>query len=165
MDFIKALWFAIIFLAISLFSQASARESIQGCFVRTYDKSHLAKYPNQLATGVRLLIKEADKQSIYRRDFLLEMQFRGKERALTAQGACKESGSRFRCFVECDGGGIELAPSPTHVMMYLERIRMAACAGDNVDISKSVEVSGGIDDREFRVNRVEDSLCSNMHSD
>jgi hypothetical protein len=49
-------------------------------------------------------------------------------------------------------------------MMYLDRIRMASC-GENIDnVEKSEEVTGGIDDREFRIDRSPMAMCSDMGS-
>src|SRR5262245_55973136 len=53
-----------------------------------------------------------------------------------------------------DGGGINVVPRGDHAMMYVERIRMATCDSDYVDSGE--DLSGGKDDRVFRLNRVDE---------
>ena len=59
-------------------------------------------------------------------------------------------------------GGINLSPRSNYIMMYLDRIRMASCESDKQDIEKGKDVSGGIDDRVFRVDRIADAMCNDM---
>lgn len=133
-----------------------------GCFIRDYDKSHLAGHPNQLITNVRLAVRNSNGASAYPFEFALQVQMRGRSEILKTVGMCKEQGTlRLHCFVECDGGGLDISIRRDSVLMYLDRIRMAACVSDVQDIEKAVEISGGVDDREFRVDRVDPSRCSN----
>lgn len=46
-------------------------------------------------------------------------------------------------------------------MMYLDRIRVAACGEDYVD-GAAQEVTGGKDDRVFRLERVDNAACAGM---
>ena len=70
---------------------------------------------------------------------------------MTTTGPCRREESALMCMVECDGGGVRIEPRGDHVMMYLDRIRMAAC--DSKLIDGGEDVSGGKDDRVFRLNR------------
>jgi hypothetical protein len=45
-----------------------------GCFVRDYDKSHLASHPNQLITYVRLGIRNLEGVPSYQYEFALQVQ-------------------------------------------------------------------------------------------
>jgi hypothetical protein len=92
----------------------------------------MARHPDQLVTNARLSIKEASHGSFYKHDFFLQMKMRGRDGALTAEGSCKRDGLRYHCFVECDGGGIDVVARSGYVMMYLDRIRMAPCDGKAV---------------------------------
>jgi hypothetical protein len=135
-----------------------------GCFIRNYDKSHLARHPNQLVTNVKLAIRNSNGESGYRYEFALQVRKRGKKDSLKTAGFCREEGaSRLRCSVECDGGGIGVSVRRDSALMYLNRIRMASCGKDINDIDASEDLSGGIDDREFRIDRVDISMCSNMN--
>jgi hypothetical protein len=145
--------------------QASLDRSALGCFVRDYDKSHLARHPNQLITNVKLAIRSPKGASPYRHEFALQVQMRGKDKILKTEGMCKEEGAlKLHCFVECDGGGVDLSVKEDSVMMYLDRIRMASCGKDINDVEKAEEISGGLDDREFRIDRAGIGMCSNMDS-
>lgn len=134
-----------------------------GCFNRTYDAAHLAKHPNQLVTSVRLAVQNSTRDPIYRSTFALQLQMRGRTSLLKTAGMCRyEGSSRWNCIVECDGGGVSLNIKADKAMMYLHRIRMATCDGNFADIKNSEEVSGGTDDREFRLDRIETDSCSSM---
>jgi hypothetical protein len=39
---------------------------------------------------------------------------------------------------------------------------MAACGSDKEDTESGKEITGGIDDREFRLDRVDDAMCGTM---
>ena len=39
---------------------------------------------------------------------------------------------------------------------------MARCETDKADINKGLEVTGGLNDRDFRVDRVDDAVCNGM---
>ena len=140
-------------------TQAIAAPQATSCFVRNYDREHLSEHPNQLVTNVRLLIKEAKPRVDF--DFLFEIKRRGSSKELLTEGSC-QNGSMLHCTVECDGGGINVSVRPGYAMMYLARIRMAACEGDKNDINKGEEVFGGIDDRVFKLPLVDDAMCSDM---
>ena len=140
-------------------TQAIGASQATGCFVRHYDREHLAEHPNQLLTNVRLLIREAKLRAGF--DFLLEVKRRGSSNGLLTEGSC-ENDSMLHCTVECDGGGINVSVRPGYAMMYLARIRMATCEDDKNDINKGEEVFGGIDDRVFQLPLVDDAMCSDM---
>ena len=72
-------------------------------------------------------------------------------------GFCTE-GPAFKCQVECDGGGVRVEHRADHVMMYLDHIRVATCDQDVIDGGE--EISGGEDDRVFRLYRVNEASCA-----
>jgi hypothetical protein len=110
---------------------------------------------------VRLAIRNPKGAATYRYEFSLDVRMRARGKALKTEGLCKEDGpSRLHCFVECDGGGVDLTVRRDSVIMALDRIRMASCGGDINDIDKSEEISGGTDDQEFRIDRVAIGMCS-----
>jgi hypothetical protein len=67
----------------------------------------------------------------------------------------------MRCQVDCDGGGVYVVHRAKDLMMYLDRIRVVASCADNV-IDSGEDLSGGKDDREFRLDRVSDAMCVGM---
>ena len=54
----------------------------------------------------------------------------GERIPCTQGGICNEKASGLHCFVECDGGGVDVVPRARDAMMYLDRISVAACGGD-----------------------------------
>jgi Bacterial SH3 domain len=135
----------------------SATEDPSGRYARVYDASHLARHPDQLVKEVNLSIKRASSKG-YSHDFTLSIRLRGRNDVLKTEGPCHGEGSGLSCLVECDGGGIRVEPRGNYVMMYLDRIRVAAC-GESV-IDGGEEISGGKDDKVFRLNRVPDRAGS-----
>ena len=136
---------------------AHTETNVLGCFVRTYDKTHLAEHPDQLVTAVKLhIIKWKEDESYF--EFALKVKVRGRNETLHTGGLCRGGASGLRCSVDCDGGGINVVPRGDHAMMYLERIRMATCDSDYVDSGE--DLSGGKDDRVFRLNRVDEHECA-----
>jgi hypothetical protein len=153
---------------------AHAETDVLGCFVRAYDKAHLAKHPDQLVTSVKLHIyhpspgegtpplNEAEaKNATWMK---LELKVRGRDVTLTSGAICREEEEppdnpylkhppppdALRCRVECDGGGIGVASRGDHEMMYLDRIMMSvkkndySCGGETVE-----ELLGNKDDHVF----------------
>jgi hypothetical protein len=149
---------AIIIAAIVLLATpAGAAERVAGCFARAYDRAHLAKHPDQIITAVKLLIKNAD-SSYYTHYFSLQFKVRGKNESLRTEGSCREDGPVLKCSVECDGGGVNVVHRARDVMMYLDRISVAACGKDIIE--EGEELKGGKDDRDFRLDRVADRECA-----
>ena len=153
----KLLRALLILGAFGAVADAGMADSVRGCFVRVYDRAHLARHPDQVVTAVKLLVKQAER-GLSVRLFPESIKVRGRNEVLKTAGLCQTGGPRVHCFVECDGGGIDVNPRPGFVMMYLERIRMAECGKDNVEGGE--EISGGKDDREFRLDRVDEVMCA-----
>jgi len=143
--------------------QSVESQSLETCYARIYDAAHLAKHPDQLVTAVKLCFHHlADEHKpIGGRergpDFILTIKQRGKSKTLSTEGLCWVShlGTQARCDVECDGGGIDVKFLDEDTMsMTLGRIRMQECGKADVDDGSGIEVTGGKDDRVFRLNRV-----------
>jgi hypothetical protein len=140
---------------------AHAETNVRGCFVRVYDRAHLAKHPDQLVTAVKLHIKKPDPDAgapeVRFHWFTLKAKVRGRDEILHTSGICTEGKFGLTCSVECDGGGIDVAPRGNHAMMYLKSIRMFTCDQESPDGGE--DLSGGKDDRVFRLNRVNERAC------
>ena len=145
---------AALFLATGA---AHTETNALGCFARAYGKAHLAEHPDQLVTAVKLhIIKWKEDEAYF--EFALKVKVRGRNETLHTGGLCRGGASGLSCSVDCDGGGINVVPRGDHAMMYLERIRMATCDTDYVDSGE--DLSGGKDDRVFRLNRVDARECA-----
>jgi hypothetical protein len=86
---------------------------------------------------------------------------RGSDKILETTGYCTAEGSGIKCQVECDGGGVHVVPHVGYVMMFLDRIRMSECGKEDA-YDGGEEISGGKDDREFRLDRVNAGSCAGM---
>jgi hypothetical protein len=159
---------------------AHTETDVLGCFVRTYDKAHLAKHPDQLVTAVKLYIYHPPPDEARDATWMkMEVKVRGRNVILTTSGICyKEEeplntwDSRYlkhlppkdalRCRVECDGGSIAVASRGDHAMMHLGGIRMSvksySCGGEPDD----EVLLGNKDDQVFRLNRVNERECADM---
>src|SRR5262249_12401176 len=147
---------AALFLATGT---AHTETNVRGCFVRVYDKAHLAKHPDQLVTAAKLHIFAPPQEPGYAPHwFTLRAKVRGSDKTLHTSGGCIKNALGLRCWVDCDGGGVDVAPRGDHVMMYLERIRMFTC--DQEPLERGEDLSGGKDDRVFRLNRVDERECA-----
>jgi hypothetical protein len=143
-------------------ASAVAEPNALGCFTRTYDRAHLARHPDQLVTAVKLRIyrRPPDKPDLA--DVLFDVQFkvRGKNKPLINTGLCVPEAGGLRCSIECDGGGVNVIPRARDAMMYLDRIRLTDTC--DADFDDGPDLTGGKDDRVFRLDRVNDAACTDM---
>jgi hypothetical protein len=121
-----------------------------GCFTRTYDRAHLARHPDQLVAAVKLRIYRPPPGNLNKYRFLAQFRLRGKDESVRTSGICND-----------DGGGVDVVPRARDAMMYLDRIRVAACGEDDVD-GVGQELTGGKDDRVFRLDRIDEAACAGM---
>ena len=161
----------------TLASSVRSRDSngVRGCFVRVYDKAHLAQHPDQIVTAINLKIYHGQSNSANDL-FSIRIQKRGEVKALHNGGYCETDGAEARCYVECDGGGFEIVPrsgssvlirlgiQPPHgpngeVIKQDERIRMTPCGQAENDNDADTEVQGGKDDHQFLLFRAGDAEC------
>jgi len=157
---------------------AHTETNVLGCFVRTYDKAHLAEHPDQLVTAVRLRIyhppsnEDATRMNMKATWADLEVKVRGRDVALTTTATCRKSEppnphlmkhlpppDALWCGVECDGGGIGVAPRGDHAMMYLGNGIRVSVKGLSCGEPEEETLSGNKDDHVFRLNRVNEREC------
>lgn len=142
-----------------------ARPNARACFRRDYDADHLAAHPKQTVSAIGLCVKvvhyQARNGGRYRYDFELKVRLRGRAKLLTATGECgfseadpaivRHGAGPITCALECDGGGIDVEPDKAGggLVARLDRIRLSDGCGE-----EGVELTGGADDRVFRLQRV-----------
>ena len=148
---------ATALVMIGVFTRSAVADGVVGCFERAYDNAHLSRHPDQVVKAVKLFIKKTSPDSYYRYDFALRLMLRGTNEPLQTGGYCYNEGSGVKCQVECDGGGVYVVPHAGYVVMFLDRIRTARCGKDYVKGGE--DVSGGKDDREFRLNQTTSVRC------
>ena len=145
------------------------------CFLRRYDAPHLASHPLQKVSAMVLLVtaekNEEDKTQIGH-SFRLGLKFRNRAGNFDSSGYCmKPSESKvaadnldFHCGVDCDGGGIsvEMSNNDKSALIRLESIRIWK---NNKPEDEGFALSGGADDRVFRLDRVSNEQCKSLITD
>jgi hypothetical protein len=152
--------FLLAAIALAALGAPSVAEPLAGCFTRTYDRAHLAKHPDQTVTAVKLKLIATNN----RYDFILAFKVRGSNKTLRTEGFCmpdERGRAGLNCRVECDGGGIFVSHRANDLMMHLDHIRVVGSCDESV-IDSGQDLSGGKDDREFRLDRVSDAMCVGM---
>jgi hypothetical protein len=161
-----------LLVAISLPRPAAAQtETFRdplGCFTRIYDRTHLARHPDQRVTQVKLHISNYREGRYY--DFEAWFKLRGSSKLLRTGGVCRreigfpqQEPAGVRCSVACEGGGVNLISRAGGVLMYLTNIRVGECDEDINDEGRTTQyLTGGKDDRVFRLDRVDAAACTGM---
>lgn len=148
------------------------------CFVRRYDAAHLARHPLQKVSAMHLLVttekESTDKTgNTLNYSFRLGLKFRHRKGAFDSSGDCgtgprasQVSADKLQlgCGVDCDGGGIsiELAHADKSTLIRLDRIRIWQ---NNKPDDEGVDLSGGADDKVFRLDRGKLDDCSYLVTD
>jgi hypothetical protein len=144
------------------------------CFVRRYDADHLARHPKQKVAAMKLLISaEVDKEDKeLHHSFRLGFRYRHRRGDFDSSGSCNhavftKSGSEVRlgCGVDCDGGGIGVALSQDDksAIVRLERVRV--WQNNKPDDEAEHSLTGGADDKIFRLDRTDNSECASLVTD
>ena len=157
-----------------LFADNLDKDKSYACFVRVYDRAHLARHPLQKVTAMKLLMTaekepEAGSPSY---SFRMGVTFTRRPGNFDSSGECSaamaaiagEGKAQFGCGVDCDGGGIsiEMTREDKATLVRLDRIRIWR---NNKPEEEGLEMSGGADDRVFRLDRVKLDQCRSLITD
>ncbi len=163
-------------------AQSSARKQ-SACFVRTYDSAHLAAHPKQKVRQMMLLVgREADEDTDAAEgsshfSFSVGFRMRGESGRLESSGSCSrakaaetgENMARINCGVDCDGGGLALQISDDNKSLRVEmdeiRVEVAGAKPKDDDEPDGHRLSGGADDRVFRLDRANLRECLPLVTD
>jgi hypothetical protein len=142
--------------------------------MRRYDAEHLAQHPKQKVAAMKLLvaaeIPEGEQRLGY--SFHVGVKFRHRAGDFESSGYCNHAIAeddgheiRFVCGVDCDGGGINVAPSKDDksAIVRLERVRI--WNGKKPDEDDDLWLTSGADDKIFRLDRVEAQECASLVTD
>lgn len=163
-------------------SGVTANDKSYACFVRHYDAAHLARHPQQKVTVMKLLVtgegKPADEEEMKEKgpltnySFRLGLRFRDRAGNFDSSGYCgypraiEETPDKLRlgCSVDCDGGGIsiEMANNDKSTLVRPTRVRIWQ---NNQPDDEGADLSGGADDRVFRLDRVKLEECRTLITD
>jgi hypothetical protein len=153
------------------------------CFVRTYDAAHLAAHPKQKVRQMILLLgrethPEATEGEGPMFTFSVGFRLKGEASRLESSGSCssaRETGgdevsARIGCGVDCDGGGLnlQLSNDSKSLRVEMERIRVYGPGerdSDDDEEAMGREMSGGADDRVFRLDRASLRDCLPLITD
>ena len=83
-----------------------------GCFVRQYQKAHLAAHPGQTVTRLSVMLKPLAKLEPFVRSAELDVNVRGRKVSSGAVGDCTAAGAGLNCPMDEDAGGFTLVPAP-----------------------------------------------------
>jgi len=157
-----------------MFGSNSGKDKSYACFVRTYDPGHLARHRLQKVKAMKLLVTgETDPES--RKlgySFRMGVVFRNRSGNFDSSGDCglgdmtenPTQKAAMGCSVDCDGGGIsvEMTPDNKSTLVRLERIRIWQ---NNKPDEEGLDLSGGADDRVFRLDRAHIDMCRSLITD
>ena len=144
------------------------------CFVRRYDADHLARHPRQKLSAMLLLLtaEVEDGETELSYSFRFGVKYRDRPGDFDSSGGCshaiaddKGHAIRFDCSVDCEGGGINVAPAKDDksVIVRLDQIRIWQ-RGKPDDQATEV-LRGGADDRIFRLERSDPGDCAALVTD
>jgi hypothetical protein len=157
-----------------MFAGAVGKDKNYACFVRSYDPDHLARHSLQKVKAMKLLVTgETDAESPrLGYSFRLGVNFRTRKGNFDSSGSCGSAGitdspahkTVLGCGVDCDGGGIsiEMTPDNKATLVRLERIRIWQ---NNKPDDEGLDLSGGADDKIFRLDRAKLDQCKSLISD
>lgn len=144
------------------------------CFVRRYDAAHLARHRLQKVSVMKLLITAeiTPEDNALNYSFRLGLNFRDRPGDFDSSGGCSQptasqvSASKMElgCDIDCDAAGIsiELAHADKSTLLHLDSIRIWH---DNKPEEEGLDLSGGADDRVFRLDRAKLDECSALVAD
>lgn len=160
--------------ALQLFAGSVGKDKSYACFARSYDPGHLVRHPLQKVKAMKLLVTgETDPETQkFGYSFRMGVAFRNRSGNFDSSGDCGIGGvtespahkSMMGCSVDCDGGGIsvEMTPDNKSTLVRLQRIRIWQ---NNKPDDEGLDLSGGADDRVFRLDRAKLDMCRSLITD
>ncbi len=126
-----------------------ARFGEASCYARIYDKSHLAKHPDQ---NVRMIALSRSSNAVNSGETALTLNFqvRGSGETYSGETICTPSGSGATCFLEGDAGRFSLAAKGGDLRVTVVRI--------SVEGEKDF-AEFGADDRVFLLRKAASVRC------
>jgi hypothetical protein len=144
------------------------------CFVREYDRGHLAKHPAQKVSAMKLLVtaEQVPEDENINHSFSLGVKFRNQPENFWSGGGCghakvseSENGKEhLDCNVECDGGGVdvELSADAKSTIVRVGSVRIWNLKKLDDD---DHYLDRGADDRVFRLDRAPLDMCKSLVTD
>jgi hypothetical protein len=154
-------------LNAGLFPLLAPQAGNKACYARRYDAAHLRAHPHQRITAMTFLLyveaydpvdlKKPPEERVYY-EFAMSVARRGDKKLLHTAGDCSGS-DEISCVVDCDGGGVKLDKMPPADTLIVRLSQYGIRMFHDCDDEVGVLVTSGIDDKEFRVDKVSDNAC------
>lgn len=156
-------------LAQNLFG-AAIRAKSHLCLTRAYDARHLAAHPDQRVSAMRILVTRetmAEYGGAERYRFRLSARIAGKAGTFESSGECAASGDARHalvCGVDCDGGGVTLAPHSAvqPVSATVDHLRIWRPGAEPEEAAAHEQAISGRRDRDFRLDRAPIEDCAEL---
>lgn len=144
------------------------------CFVRTYDRDHLAQHSKQKVTAMKLLVtaEKDPEDGILNHSFSLGVKLRNRPENFSSGGGCGHvkpadseiSKEHLGCNVDCEGGGldVELSADAKSTTVRVGSVRIWNYKKPAED---GFYLEGGADDRVFRLDRAPLEMCKSLAED
>lgn len=154
---------SISVMAYELDAFVAAQDGAATCWSRYYDARHLNAHPDQQVTGMELAVTFAGETASSSQQYVFHLMTWLRDGIIgEAHGSCMPDGQDMWCGVECDGGGIYVSTrSGGDVVVDLQRtgaIWMSSKCGEE-NFEDGFSLQAGIDDRQFRLTRLEPQFC------
>jgi hypothetical protein len=156
--------------------KVAAKGKSHACFVRRYDKAHLARYPQQKVTAMMLLVsaEKLPEDRALNYEFGMGVKFNDRKGSFKSAGSCghptatQETADKLKlgCGVDCDGGGLaaELVNNDTKLRVGIESITIWNSKTEG-DIDDRDGFNGGADDHVFLLERTDLDACKSLMDD
>ena len=158
-----------------LFRGPTTKATTYACFVRQYDSGHLASHPLQKVRAMKLLVtsQPASEVSGASYSFDLGVNLRRRRGVFNSNGNCAYkdqlqrpgSAASFYCYVECDGGGIDVALTNDDSVAEIRLDNIRIWQGPVPDDDASDQLAAGADDKLFRLHRADLETCRSLVAD
>lgn len=129
------------------------------CFVRHYDRAHLAAHPEQHVTDMVALAYRQDGPGTPESVFNMTLRFRNIPGDQQFPGVCQPAtgSQRLACGVECDGGSFAVSGSGETSILVDISGGIGSCDGE-----MPAGAGFGRDDKIFRLDRTDIAACRDL---
>jgi len=156
-----------------MFATKSFAQKRVACFVRTYDAAYLARHPKQSVTAMKMLIagERLEGETSLSYSYKLGVNFRDRTGDYVSNYDCGQAqlwdekpNVEVSCQDGCgENGGVTIALAPDSKAIIVELGSAAVWPADKPhDQSAVFELKGGVDDKVFRLDRVDMANCQSL---
>lgn len=132
------------------------------CYIRHYDKAHLASHPKQNVTDMLVYFarKKGDEAGSFYYTFDGQVKFRDSKKAFTFAGDCSRDADKpeepVHCGIDCDGGGFDtVAKDDKSIVVTTGGVRLGDPEDDTPLGSKGFDT----DDQTFLLQQTDLKNC------